>query len=369
MASVGIVLLFFLAPQVLHGGLSLFIERVLAGLDRGAVYATLAVALMLVFSSASFVNLAQGQLAMIGAFIAYVLAVPREDGLAGGRAMSLDGAIGSIVGWDGFTVGPLRAGLIGAILVAMVFSAGLGLAVERLLRPFGPGDDLPPTLVTLGLFVICGSFTTWLWGHGPRPFPNLFPDGPDDHLRLGGAEVPWDTIGAFVVLGIVAVVVHRLLDEGSLTRPRAWALAAALGTLAATLIAPELFVTPELMLTALAFALAAAVTGGFGSLRRIAAAGVGAGVIEAVVVGYLADIDSAFSVLSLAVAFGIIVMVLWLRGPATATEPSPTTGDTPTTGGTPTSTPPTSTPPTSTASTASATPRAGAAPAERGATA
>ncbi len=318
MAAIGVVLLFFLAPQVVHGGFSLLVERLVAGLERGAVYALLAVALMLVFTTSSFVNLAQGQLAMIGAFVAYLLAVPREQGLVGGRATALDAVIGPMVGWDGFTLGPLPLGLLGAIAVAMAISAGLGLAAERLLRPFGPGDDLPPTLVTLGLFVICGSLATWLWNDNPRPFPSLFADGPDDHIGVGGAEVGYDAIGTLVVLGLAALVVRRLAADGGISHRLGWAVSVAVATLAATVVAPELFITPELMLTALAYALAAVVISGFGSLRRTAVAGLGVGVVEALVVGYLADIDSGFNVLSLGVAFGLIVVVLWLRPPTAA---------------------------------------------------
>lgn len=323
MATVLLVLLFFLSPQVIDGGASLFVERLVAGLDRGAVYATVAVALMLVFATSSFLNVAQGQLAMLGAFLAYILAVPREVGLAGGRATALDHVIGPLVGWDGFALGPLPLGLIGAIAVGIAGSAVLGLVIEWLLRPFGRGDDLPPTLVTLGLFAICGSLATWLWEDGPRPFPNLFPDGSDDHLGIGGVEVPWDTIGTFVVLGAAGVAAHHLLADGRLTRPRAWVASSALGTLAAIVVAPELFLSPQLMVVSLAYALAAVVAGGFGTLRRTAAAGVGAGVVETVVVGYLADIDSAFSALSLPVAFGAIAMVLWLRGPTPTPSPTP----------------------------------------------
>jgi branched-subunit amino acid ABC-type transport system permease component len=87
---------------------------VFTGLQNGAIYAVVAVALVLIFKATTLINFAQGELAMFGAFIVYVFAV--NIGL-----------------W-----------LWLSIIIGMVFSAALGALIERsLVRPFDPDDHLP----------------------------------------------------------------------------------------------------------------------------------------------------------------------------------------------------------------------------------
>ena len=104
--------------------MDLFLARLFDGLTLGAMYATVAIALVLIFKATTLINFAQGELAMMGTFFAYVLTA--EQGL------------------------PVWL----SIILAMVLSAGLGAIVERVLvRPFDPDDHLPVVLITLGLFL------------------------------------------------------------------------------------------------------------------------------------------------------------------------------------------------------------------------
>ena len=94
------------------------------GLSLGAIYGTVALALVLIFKATTLINFATGELAMLGAFLVYVLHM--EQGLWLWLSMAL----------------------------AMVISAGLGVLIERsLTRPFDPADHLPVVLITLGLFL------------------------------------------------------------------------------------------------------------------------------------------------------------------------------------------------------------------------
>jgi branched-chain amino acid transport system permease protein len=92
-----------------------------------------------------------------------------------------------------------------------------------------------------------------------------------------------------------------------------WALAAAFGTLGGSLVAPKLFLQPNMMATLLIFSFAAATIGGLDSLVGAVVGGVAIGLIQSLLVGYLGDYDSAFIILSLAVAFVVILLVLWFK--------------------------------------------------------
>ncbi len=333
---IGLLLLAYLIPPVIDGGLNLFLQRLFDGLDNGAVYAVVAVALVLIFKATTLVNFAQGELAMFGTFIAYVLAVPAGEGLVGGDISALS-FLEPIVGWAGFSAGPLPLGLIAAIAVAMAISAAVGAAIERvLIRPFDPTDHLPVVLITLGIFLLLNSVAGYLWNFNPRPFPSLFPNGPDDFVGIGGARLRYTVIGTWAVLGLMMAFLWFVLSKTKIglafravssntesarlvgvrvgqTLMFGWALAAAFGTLGGSLVAPKLFLQPNMMATLLIFSFAAATVGGLDSLVGAVLGGIVIGLIQSILVGYLGDQDRAFNVLSLAVAFVVILVVLWFR--------------------------------------------------------
>lgn len=306
--------------------MQLFIQRFFDGLDNGAIYAVVAVALVLIFKATTLINFAQGELAMFGTFIAYLFAVPPEDSL-----------LSYSLGWAEFSVGFLPIGLLLAILAAMVISALAGAAIERvLIRPFDPTDHLPVVLITFGLFLILNSVAGYLWNFNPRAFPSLFPNGPDDFIGVGGARLRYSVVGTWAVLGLMFVVLWFLLirtkvglafravssntESARLVGVRVgrtlmfgWAIAAAFGTLGGSLVAPKLFIQPNMMATLLIFSFAAATIGGLDSLPGAVVGGIAIGLIQSLLVGYLGDYDPAFIILSLAVAFLVILLVLWFR--------------------------------------------------------
>ncbi len=306
--------------------MQLFLQRLFDGLDNGAVYAVVAVALVLIFKATTLINFAQGELAMFGTFIAYVIAAHPDDSL-----------LSYTLGWNEFRPGGLPLGLILAILVAMVISAGVGAAIERvLIRPFDPTDHLPVVLITFGLFLILNSVAGYLWNFNPRAFPSLFPNASDDFIGIGGARLRYTVVGTWAVLGLMFVVLWFLLirtkvglafravssntESARLVGVRVgrtlmfgWALAAAFGTLGGSLVAPKLFIQPNMMATLLIFSFAAATIGGLDSLPGAVVGGIALGLIQSLLVGYLGDYDPAFIILSLAVAFVVILIVRWFR--------------------------------------------------------
>ncbi len=306
--------------------MQLFLQRLFDGLDNGAVYAVVAVALVLIFKATTLINFAQGELAMFGTFIAYVIAAHPDDSL-----------LSYTFGWNEFRPGGLPLGLILAILVAMAISAGAGAAIERvLIRPFDPTDHLPVVLITFGLFLILNSVAGYLWNFNPRAFPSLFPNASDDFIGIGGARLRYTVVGTWAVLGLMFVALWFLLirtkvglafravssntESARLVGVRVgrtlmfgWALAAAFGTLGGSLVAPKLFIQPNMMATLLIFSFAAATIGGLDSLPGAVVGGIAIGLIQSLLVGYLGDYDPAFIILSLAVAFVVILIVLWFR--------------------------------------------------------
>ena len=306
--------------------MQLLLQRIFDGLDNGAVYAVVAVALVLIFKATTLINFAQGELAMFGTFIAYLLAADSDSS-----------ALSYTLNWASFSVGFLNVGLMAAIVVAMAVSAAAGAAIERvLIRPFDPTDHLPVVLITLGIFLILNSVAGYLWNFNPRPFPSLFPSGPDDFLGVGGARLRYTVIGTWAVLALMGTVLWFLLTKTKIglafravssntesarlvgvrvgkTLMFGWALAAAFGTLGGSLVAPKLFLQPNMMATLLIFSFAAATIGGLDSLVGAVVGGISIGLIQSVLVGYLGDFDPAFIILSLAVAFVCILVVLWFK--------------------------------------------------------
>ena len=128
--------------------MDLFLSRVFDGLEQGITYGGIALALVLIFKATTLINFAQGELAMLGAFLVYILSVEQ--------------------GW----------GVWLAIPAAMVITAVLAAGIERtLIRPFDPADHLPLVIITLGLFLVINSAAGIIWQFNPRAFPRIFPEG------------------------------------------------------------------------------------------------------------------------------------------------------------------------------------------------
>ncbi len=316
MALLGIGLIVYIIPPIIDGGVTLFLNRLFDGLDLGAVYAVVAIALVLIFKATTLINFAQGELAMFGAFITYVFAV----------TLGLD-----------FGIGVIPAGLLISLVIAMAISAIAGATIERvLIRPFDPTDHLPVVLITLGLFLVLNSVAGFIWNFDPRPFPSLFPNDPQDFIEIAGARLRYSVIGTWAVLGLIGVSLYFILqrtkvglafravssntESARLVGVRVgrvlmfgWALASAFGTLGASLVAPKLFLQPNMMATLLIFSFAAATIGGLDSLKGAIIGGIGVGMVQSLLVGYLGDNNRAFNVLGLGVAFVVILLVLWFR--------------------------------------------------------
>jgi branched-chain amino acid transport system permease protein len=303
--------------------MELFVQRVFDGVSNGAIYAAVAVALVLIFKATTLINFAQGELAMFGTFFAYIFAV---------QAGFLD-----FLG-DGY----LR--IWGAAVVAMIFAAALGAFLERtLVRPFDPADHLPVVLITLGLFLIINAVAGVIWNYEPRVLPNLFPNDRffeffESETNKVGARLWYDSLGVIIALGLMLGVLFLILNKtkmglafravssntesARLVGVRTgrvlmfgWALAAAFGALGGILVAPRLNLSPNMMAPVLIYAFAAAAIGGLDSLGGAAIGGIIVGLIGSVANGYLSDFE-AFEFLRatpLLIPLIALLAVLWFK--------------------------------------------------------
>ena len=181
--------------------MSLFLQRVFDSFANGSAYAALAVAISMVFRSTGVLNLAQGQLAMLSAYIAVVFAAGADPTVA-------------FSGWltPFATPWPIWAAVAGAVVV----SAAVGALLEyTVIRPMG-GDPVPTIGATLGLYLLIGTFVVKHFGGMTRFLGSPFPQEHSDRFVIGGARLWFDSIGLtltmLAALGVLGVVTDYTLD-------------------------------------------------------------------------------------------------------------------------------------------------------------
>ena len=277
-----------------------FVEQVVAGIAAGGIYASLALALVLIYRAMGLINFAQGEFAMFTAFICWAL---------------LDGA-------------QLPYAL--AVLITIVVGAAGAFAIERLIvRHFEHGSPLVIVIVTLALFNIANSVAGFIWGYSPRSFPSPFPARPVD---VGGVLISIQDaaiIGvSLVTLGLLYLLFNKtrlglamraaaLYPEVSqllgirtgLMLGLGWGLATAVGAVSGILIAPRVLLEPNMMQGVIIYAFAAAVLGGIDSPVGAVVGGVALGVMLALIGAYL----PALADLRLALSLLLIVVLLVVR--------------------------------------------------------
>ena len=278
----------------------LWLAQFFRGLSDGATYASVALALVMIYKSTGFINFAQGSLALLGVYLVYVFSV--EQGL------------------------PVAV----AVVCAMVASAAVAAFVERVfIRPFPPDHVLPLVIVTLGLLLIIDSAVGIVWGFRTRSLPSMFPRGAP--IEWGIAQLTWRTIGNLGTVVAVVALLYLLLSRTKVglafravssnlesarlvgirvgpTLGFGWALAAAIGTLGGALVVPDLLLEPSIMLRVLIFSLAAAALGGLDSMAGAVLGGLVVGLARNLLVTFL-----DLSELALATAVGVILVVLLVR--------------------------------------------------------
>jgi branched-chain amino acid transport system permease protein len=278
-----------------------FLQQVVAGLASGSIYASLALALVLIHRATGIINFAQGEMATLSTYIAWTLTVNHGWGY-----------------WPAF-----------------VFTLGVsflgGAAVHQtVIRPNEKGSVLRVVIVTIGLLIMINGLVTWIWGGEVRAVESPFPAGTTE---IAGVAITTADIGTIaVVLAIVALLwaLFQYTKLGLAMRAAAvnpaearlvgvrvtwmlsfgWGLAAALGAVAGMLAAPSVFLDPNLMAALLIYAFAAAVLGGIDSPVGAVVGGLTLGVGLNLIGTY---VDFVGADLRLPVALLVILVVLLVK--------------------------------------------------------
>ncbi len=283
-----------------------FLQQVVAGLASGSIYALLALGIVIIYRSTGIVNFAQGEMATFTTFIAWTL---------------VDHGLGY---WAAFP------------LTLLIAFAG-GIALERtIVRRVEGGPVITAVILTIGLFILLGGLSNWIWKAEVRSFP---PDRPfpTSAWDLGGVAISKQDAGILAITVVLVVALWALFQltklglalRASALNPTAsrlvgirvgwmlalgWGLAAALGAVAGLFTAaasPPL--DPNMMRPVLIYALAAAVLGGLESPVGAIIGGLAIGVLLNLVVTYDTHIQLDLDRMRIPIAFLMILIVLLVR--------------------------------------------------------
>jgi branched-chain amino acid transport system permease protein len=275
------------------------VQQIVSGLATGAIFGSLALALVLIYRATHVVNFAQGEMAMFTTYIAWALM---------NRGLSY---------WPAF-----------ALTLAIAFVGGV--ALERIvIRPVEQKPVLAIVIVTIGLLIALNGLAGWIWGADVKAFDSPFPNRT---IEIADVVISTQDIGTFCVcivsvlllwaffnfttlgLAMRAVAINPTVSRLSGVRvgwmlALGWGLAAVLGAIAGMMAAPTAALDPNMMLTILIYAFAAAVLGGIDSPVGALVGGLVLGVLLNLVgryVEYLAE-------LRLPSALLVLLVVLMIR--------------------------------------------------------
>ena len=272
------------------------IHQILSGLATGGIYASVALALVMIYQATHLVNFAQGELAMFATYLAWAL---------------------------------IQAGVPywGAFAITVVSAFVGGVLIERIIiRPVENAPILAVVIVFIALLVIFNSLAGWIFSYTIKPFPSPFPAAP----LFGNSYVSSHELGSMAITLVVLLmlfVFFRYTPLGLAMRAAAqnpessrlvgirvgwmlalgWGLAAAIGAIAGMMVAPTVFLEPNMMGGILLYAFAGALLGGIDSPGGAVLGGFIVGVLENVVGAYVG------TELKLTVALIVIVGVLVVR--------------------------------------------------------
>jgi branched-chain amino acid transport system permease protein len=272
------------------------LQQIFSGLADGAIYASLALALVMIYRATDLVNFAQGDMAMFSTYIAWTL------------------VNAGIPFWAAF-------------LVTLVASFLGGMAIERIvIRPVENAPVLAAVVVTIGLLLIFNSVAGWIFTYTLQEFPSPFAD----RTLFGALMTTRDlgVIGVTLVMLLMLFAFFRFTATGLAMRAAAqnpesarlcgipvgrmlaigWGLAAAIGATAGIMVAPVLFLDPNMMGGVFLYAFTGALLGGITSPVGAVVGGLIVGVTENLVGTYLLA-----SQLKLTVALVLIILVLLIK--------------------------------------------------------
>jgi branched-chain amino acid transport system permease protein len=277
--------------------MEVFWHQVFSGLAAGGIYASLALALVMIYQATHLVNFAQGEMAMFSTYIAWAL---------------------------------IQAGLPywAAFFLTLAISFAGGIVIERLvIRPLANASVLAVVIVFIGLLVIFYAVAGWIFSYVLKPFPSPLPAEP----LFGNKYIGPHELGVIAVTLVVLVLLFaffRYTKLGLAMRAAAqnpvssrlvgirvgwmlalgWGLAAAVGAVAGMMVAPLVFLDPNMMSGILLYAFAGALLGGIDNPAGAVLGGFLVGVLENLIGAFVIGNE-----LKLSVALALIIGVLVVR--------------------------------------------------------
>jgi branched-chain amino acid transport system permease protein len=274
-------------------------QSIISGISIGATYALVALAMVIIYKTSEVLNFAQGDMAMLTAFVSFTM---------------LD---------------QMHYSFTAAFTLALIFAFALGAFLEfAFLRRAKEPTVLGLIIITLGLEMVLYGLASWRWGAEQQSFP--FPVSDYSVHQLPGGAVISDlnlvTLGAAAVLllalflffrtklGVAMKATQQNRTVAQLMGIRVnrimmltWGISSVVGACAAFVIATTDTLDPNLMWTPQLKGFSAAVLGGMTSLSGAVAGGFILGIIENLFGSFISvEFKSV-------VAFAVIVLVLCLR--------------------------------------------------------
>lgn len=154
-----------------------FSQMLINGIVVGSIYGLVALGFVLIYRASGALNMANGEFVIIGPYICLVLMTA------------------------------YKIPFFIALLITLVFSAILGLVVERLVvRPLQNAPVISVIMATIGLSSLLAGAVHMIWGHQTRVFPPIFPPTP---VEIGGVIITPVYLWSFIV--VIALLILFLL--------------------------------------------------------------------------------------------------------------------------------------------------------------
>ena len=277
--------------------MTIFLQQVAGGASTGMIYGSVALALVVIYQSTQKINFAQGEMAM---FCTYIASALLQAGI------------------------PYWISFFSTVLIAFA----LGAVVERLaIRPISNAPVLSVVVVFIGLLLIFNSLAGAIFGQSMRSFPSPF----EGRFSWGAGLVGAHQIGLTLVCLITLIVVYAFFTytryglamraasfnadssylcgiSVPLMLTLGWGGASAVGAIAGMMVAPIVYLEPNMMSGILLYAFAGALLGGLTNPWGAVLGGIIVGITENVLGAYLIGTE-----LKLPVALALILAVLMFR--------------------------------------------------------